>query len=362
MKLIYQMFFVAKPPELSDHQFYQQELRLAELAEPLGFDAIWVAEHHFDGDYCQCPDNFVVLSYLAAKTEKIGLGTAGAILPWNSPLRVAEKAIMLDVMSNGRFQFGVGRGLSKSEYDFFGIDMNESRERFEESMRMIIGAFKTGEISGDGPFYPQPPAPIRPGPIRDLSKNMVCIAMSSESRASAAELGLAITSFAQYPIERHAQEFAEYRTRYKEVHGKDAPNVIMSDNVFCTDDPTEHETIFREAMHRHYAVTVKHYGLDKSGHFDKIKGYGQYAELADAVVAAGFEAAADGYWQAQLAGTPDQIVDIIQQRYEVFGDYDQNCGFSVGGLSEEQVDKSVRLFSKEVIPRLKKLGIPFSGS
>ena len=85
----------------SDTDVYRDELRLASQAEDLGFDAFWPVEHHFF-DYSFCPDNTELLAFLAARTSTIGLGTAAVILPWNDPLRVAERISMLDVLSGGR--------------------------------------------------------------------------------------------------------------------------------------------------------------------------------------------------------------------------------------------------------------------
>ena len=106
---------------MSDAQVYEEELKLAINAEELGFDHIWVVEHHFT-DYSFCPDNFVYLAYLAAQTERIGLATGAVIVPWNiQPLRVAEKAALLDQLSGGRLILGLGRGLSRREFEQFGM-------------------------------------------------------------------------------------------------------------------------------------------------------------------------------------------------------------------------------------------------
>ncbi len=101
--------------DMPDGQVYDEEVRLALLAEDLGFDVLWPVEHHFF-DYALCPDNTQLLSYLAAATSRIDLGTAAVIMPWNEPLRVAEKISMLDQLSGGRVRFGMGRGLSRREY------------------------------------------------------------------------------------------------------------------------------------------------------------------------------------------------------------------------------------------------------
>src|SRR4051812_6528617 len=99
-------------PGISDGQVYAEELRLARLADELGFDVAWAAEHHFFG-YSFCPDNTELLAYLAGVTSHIDVGTAAVIMPWHDPLRVAERISLLDHVSGGRLRFGVGRGLSR---------------------------------------------------------------------------------------------------------------------------------------------------------------------------------------------------------------------------------------------------------
>jgi len=93
---------------ISDAEFFKNETQLAIEAEAMGFDFVAPVEHHFT-DYAACPDNFQVLTYIAAKTKTIQLMTGAVILPWNDPLRVVEKTAMLDILSEGRMILGMGR-------------------------------------------------------------------------------------------------------------------------------------------------------------------------------------------------------------------------------------------------------------
>ncbi len=117
--------------QLSDREVWRQELRLAEMAEPMGFDSIWAIEHHFD-DYTMCPDPVQFLTYMAGRTKHAKLGSMVIVLPWHDPIRVAEAVSMLDHVSDGRFILGIGRGLARIEYDGFRIDQNEGRNLFVE--------------------------------------------------------------------------------------------------------------------------------------------------------------------------------------------------------------------------------------
>ena len=149
--------------EGSDGQMWKEELRLGETAADLGFDCLWSAEHHFN-DYSFVPDNLQVMTHFSAKFPNIDVGTAAVILPWHDPLRVAENAAVLDLLSNGRLRLGFGRGLARREFEAFRLSMDESRSRFDEAAPMILDALKTGFIEGDGPYYKQPRTEIRPRP------------------------------------------------------------------------------------------------------------------------------------------------------------------------------------------------------
>ncbi|MDP2700490.1 MAG: LLM class flavin-dependent oxidoreductase, partial [Candidatus Rokubacteria bacterium] len=115
----------------SDFDVYRDDLRLADLCEPLGFDSIWSVEHHFT-DYTMCPDVLQFLTYMAGRTTRVALGSMVVVLPWHDPMRVAEQISMLDNISGGRMILGLGRGAGKVEFEGLRVPMDESRERFVE--------------------------------------------------------------------------------------------------------------------------------------------------------------------------------------------------------------------------------------
>ena len=119
---------------ITDHQVYEEEMQIALRGDELGFDLLGIVEHHFE-DYSFCPDNFVYLANLAGRTKNMKLMTGAVIVPWNDPLRVAEKAALLDEMSGNRLVLGLGRGLSRREYDQFGIDMKQADETHVRILR-----------------------------------------------------------------------------------------------------------------------------------------------------------------------------------------------------------------------------------
>src|SRR6476660_295346 len=134
---------------MSDDEAWDEEIRLARLADELGFDALWAVEHHFN-DYSFVPDNLQLMTYLAAVCPDVDLGTAAVILPWHDPLRVAEQAAVLDYLSKGRLPLGMGRGLARRQFEAFRRTLEESRGRFDESAEMILRGLRTGFVEGNG--------------------------------------------------------------------------------------------------------------------------------------------------------------------------------------------------------------------
>jgi alkanesulfonate monooxygenase SsuD/methylene tetrahydromethanopterin reductase-like flavin-dependent oxidoreductase (luciferase family) len=336
--------------DMSDEEMFRSEIRLGEMAEPLGYDSVWSVEHHFD-DYSMCPDATQSLSYLAGRTSSITLGTGAVILPWNDPLRVAEKITLLDHLAEGRLVFGMGRGLAKMEYTGFRQDMNESRERFDEAALMITRALETGVMENDGPFYPQPRVDLRPRPSRSFKDRLYSVAMSPDSVDAAAELGVGMMTFLQMAMTDHQPAVEHYRELYRAAHGTEPKPPTFSEFLYCNSDPDEAAEIARPYLSQYFLSVVKHYEFSGT-HFGQTKGYQAYDEGARMIREAGLEAAAAAFADAQPWGTPDQIVEKLAAQKEVVGDLDVNVVFSYAGMPFDKVEESFTLFSKEVLPAL----------
>ncbi len=338
---------------VTDGQVYKEELRLAQLAEELGFGAVWPVEHHFF-DYSFCPDNIEFLAYLAGSTQNIGLGTAAVILPWNDPLRVAEKISMLDHLSGGRVRFGVGRGLSRREFvPFRGIEMDETRERFDEASLMIVEALESGFIEGDGPFYPQPRTEIRPRPERSFKNRTYAVANSPDSVEACARIAGRMIMFAEKHWERRMPAIEQHRKRFSELHGYDAPPVMVADFTFCHSDPDYAKKAGERYLASYLSSLLEHYEL-MSPHLGETKGYQAYGEVADFLREHGFDKYVQSFLASNAYGTPDQMIEKFRARYEVIGSFELATCFRFGGIPGDEAEASMRLFAKEVIPELKR--------
>src|SRR6201987_4293144 len=125
----------------TEHQRYKDILAQIELGDSIGFDTVWLGELHFSRAFSVLADPLMVLAAAAQRAPRIRLGTAVTLLPLHNPVKIAEEAAIADILSNGRLELGFGRGTAPLHYAGYGIPQEESRERFDEALDFIIGAW-----------------------------------------------------------------------------------------------------------------------------------------------------------------------------------------------------------------------------
>ena len=336
---------------VTDAQVWDEELRIAAIAADSGFDCLWAVEHHFR-DYSFCPDNLQLMAYLAAKHPDIDLGTAAVILPWQDPLRVAERAAILDQLSGGRLRLGVGRGLARREFEGFRATMTESRGRFDEAAAMILDALRNGWMEGEGPFYPQPRVEIRPRPVHPIDGRVYAVASSEDSVVSAAKLKGRMVMFADRPWERRLPQIQQHARLFREMHDEPGPPPLTADFCVCTPTMDGAEELSRQYMGTFVYSNYDHYEL-LGEHFSKVKGYDSYAAKVEVAKEVGIEGMVDGFMQAAVWGTPDRILREFERRREIIGEFELATSFRFGGIPLELAEQSISLFSREVLPVLK---------
>ncbi len=338
-------------PGITDSQVYDEDTRLALLAEELGFDVVWAVEHHFF-DYSFCPDNTEWLAFVAGRTSTIDLGTAAVIMPWNEPLRVAEKVALLDQVSGGRMRFGMGRGLSRREFGHFGIDMEESRERFDEGSQMVKDALETGFIEGAGPHYVQPRAPIRPRPSRSFADRLYAVASSDDSVEAAARLKASMVMFADRSWKSRLPSIERWRGLYRELHAAEPPPPLICDFIYCSADERKVVDDGQRYMATYLASVLEHYEV-MGDHFQGMKGYDSYADAAPILRKIGESGFLQGFLDATASGTPEQIIAKYRARWELLGPFEAAPAFRFGGVPFEEAEAGMRLFAAEVLPELR---------
>ena len=338
--------------DITDGQVYREDTRLALLAEELGFDCVWAVEHHFY-DYSFCPDNTEWLASIAGRTSRIDVGTAAVIMPWNEPLRVAEKVALLDHIAEGRVRFGMGRGLSRREYSHFrAIEMDESRGRFDEGSAMVVAALESGFIEGDGPYYPQPRTPIRPAPERSFVGRTYAVATSDDSIEAAARLRAAMVMFADRSWKGRLPSVLKWRELYEQFHGEAPPPPLICDFVYCHTDQDVAAERGPQYIASYLESVLEHYEI-MGDHFQGTEGYAAYAAAAGALKRMGSTGFLEGFLDATAHGTPEQIIAKYRARWELLGPFEAAPSFRFGGIPFEQAEASMRLFAAEVLPELK---------
>ena len=356
MKVGAVLFFQNYLDRMTDRKVWDDNLHIGTMLEPLGYDFVGVVEHHFEG-YSTTADNLQILSYLAAKTERIGLMTSAVILPWNDPLRVAERILVLDQLSNGRAMFGMGRGLARMEYERFGVDMNEARERFDESAKIVMQALETGILeSGDKHYKRHFPVDLRPKPFKSFKDRTFAVAMSSDSLPVVAELGAAMLAFSGRAWEEMAEPLRQYRTIFAQHHPGPAPDPVFCNFLLCDQSADRAQALAHEHVANYYDALIDHYEMAGS-HFKNIKGYGDYALGAEQLrEQADLERKRTEFVGYNDIGTPTQILEEYERRRNLLGDFDLILNVIYGGLTVENSESSVRLFAEKVLPELKSWG------
>ena len=336
-----------------DARVYREELKLADLAEPLGFDSIWSVEHHFT-DYAMVPDVLQFLTYMAGRTERIQLGSMVVVLPWHDPIRVVEQVALLDHMSRGRLILGLGRGAGRVEFEGFRVPMGESRERFVESAQIVLEGLERGYCEFDGQHYQQPRVYIRPKPERSFRGRTYAATVSPESSEIMAKLGLGILVIPQKPWEMIDAELATYRKIYRDANGEDAPPPVIAGWVLCDEDEARARERAVQWVGGYWQTALRHYEIG-GDHFAKTKGYEFYAQMSEAVkarAAAGPDPTTEAYLDLQVWGTPKMCIEKIRKTAERMGS-DRFVGvFSFAGMPYDQAERNVRLFASEVLPAL----------
>ena len=160
---------VAKPwTRNSEFDAYQHTVEQAVLGEQAGFHSFWTVEHHFLEEFSHCSNPEVLYGHIAAKTSKLRLGYGVRLLPkpYNHPIRTAESVAVLDLLSDGRVEFGTGRSATRSEMEGFGISPDDTRGMWREALDMIVGAWTQDEFEFDGKYWSMPKRRVLPKPVR----------------------------------------------------------------------------------------------------------------------------------------------------------------------------------------------------
>src|SRR3954466_10484569 len=230
--------------EDDEHRLYQNALEQIELADRLGYDHAWQVEHHFLEEYSHSPVPESFLAAASQRTRQIRLGHGIMQLTTNHPARVAEKIATLDLLSNGRCEFGMGESASITELEPFGVEMDNKREIFEEAVRAIMPMFKDGPSEHQGKYFKMPLRQVVPKPLQKPHPPLWVACSQLETLAKCGEWGMGALGFQFVSADAahawvHAYYNAFVKRQKKLADYRTNPNLALVSFFMCA--PTDEE-------------------------------------------------------------------------------------------------------------------------
>ena len=317
----------------------QDTIAQCQLADELGFDAAWLAELHFNPNFSLLSAPLMIAAAVAQTTKRIRIGNAISLLPLHQPVRLAEDVATLDVLSDGRAIFGVGRGSMPSHYHGYGIDQEEGRERFIEGLELVLGSWCQEDFKYQGKFYQSHGYRITPRPIQRPHPPVYVASNSADTFGIVGSLGHSILVAPTIVTTQGALDGLEsYRSELK-ANGHDAANVKVNVNVPMHIAATEEEAVkgFEKTIDN-YLETLRVIGQARGAS----QGSSRASSLTSKIVMDEFAA----------VGTPDQVSAKLEKLKGMYMPDELMCWFNIGGLlPHKEVQSSMRLFAQEVMPR-----------
>lgn len=318
--------------------FYRGMFEQIVEVERLGFDQAWVTEHHFGGYGGTLPHPPTFLSAVAQMTSRIRLGVAVAVLPLHNPLDLAEAYAMADVISNGRIDFGIGKGSEPVEYRKLGASRDQATQRFIESAEIIRQAWSDQPVNFHGEFYDYQNVDILPKPVqRPHPPIWVGATRTEETFRYAGRNGFDLmtipfvhpsTDALRDLVKTYREELAAARHDFvgREVLGKF--HIYVSDGF---------ERGMREAAPFMKNYSAIHAAVDPER---KLTNRDIGADMARGFI---------------IVGDPERCADTIRRWHEEAGITTFSGTFHFGGMPQELALKNIRLFAERVLPALKAL-------
>ena len=340
-------------PDVDSGQGFKDYVDYNVEAEALGYQASFVVEHHFTG-FGQVSASMNLLTWVAAKTSTLRVGTAVMVLPWHNPVRVAEDVNMLDaLLGPGReIICGVGRGLGRREYNGMGIDQADARDLFDESLQILRQLLATGQCSFEGKHYQIKDVHLRPQPEGDLSRNLYCAGGTAETVQIIAKHDVKPLIIPTTSLENALQNARSY------MHLRGKAGFAPSDTklalwTYCAETESEARAGAEQYMVEYADSALRHYELLR-GHLGGIRGYEAYGAMTDALNK-DVEIFRKAFVREHPWGTPDQVIAKVKHLANLFGTSEIMFIFRYGGMPMKGAEKSMKLFAREVLPALKEL-------
>ena len=382
MKLALQ--YEMQRPSLDDHLVLKETMDQCILADEVGFDYLWFVEHHFLTGFSASPCPDLVYAALSQRTKRIRLGLGVVVLPYHHPVRVAERVAMLDHLSEGRIEFGTGRSAAY-ELTGMGIDPQDSRDMWEESLTMVPKIWDSDKFSWDGRFWSVPEREVLPKPYQNPHPPIWVAALQPATYDIAAEKGigvLALGSAAPSALEPYVRSYKEKVRNANPVGAFINDQWCSTTQGICLEDNQEARELGALSI-RTFFGPGKPYIQDQKDVYKTLlerwggipdhlrQNFSRYVELEadetseeEALDLSGGGAAAHKIWNdldadtladraVIIAGDPDSCIEALK-KHEATGIDQMMIMMQTEIVPHEKVMKSIELFGKYVIPEFKK--------
>ena len=347
-------FLMQRDEQWSESAVYDSDVQQMLAAESLGYQSVWIAEHHFN-DYGLCPAPQVLAAFVAARTSRLRLGMGVSLLPLHHPIDLAEQLAVLDVVSGGRLDVGIGRGGTLQDYQTFRSERADARLRIEEGIALMRDCWTGAPFDFAGQFHSAERVHVRPRPAQRPHPPLYIACNSEDSVLSAARLGLPMLSSFFVPVDALQRRRAVYREASRAAGRSEADIDALERQgwgmrvVHVAPDRDEAlratEPPFMGYQHKMARLRSDATGGSVPNSFDRsllrLRAFADYL--------------ADGW---ALIGTPAEVRDGLQQYLEVTGYQRVLLLMALPGLPTPLALRSMRMFATDVAPALKQVAQP----
>ncbi len=337
----------------AEHRRIMDELAYIRAADAAGFKYSWASEHHFLTEYSHLSASESFLAFAAAQTKNIHLGSGIFNLtpPVNHPARIAERVAMLDHLSEGRFEFGTGRGSSTTEQRGFGIEDQElTRQMVAETLPQIVRMWKEENYSYDGQFFSMPERNVLPKPYTNPHPPLWVAAGSPGTFELAARQGLGVLCFAFGPPEGFIPLIEKYKRDIKNaepIGDYVNDNVMITTQMLCLEDGGRARQAYSQMDGGYYVSLVFRY-LDT---FPRPEGIPEWPRTIPDPTPEQIEKSIE---TASMAiGDPEEVTRTIK-RFEETGADQLSFGMLSSAMPIEICEEAVATFGKHVLPQFDK--------
>jgi probable F420-dependent oxidoreductase len=339
---------VQLPEPGAQAKYYREALEQVLYAEQLGYHSVWVTEHHFSR-HGIVSATMAFLAYLAGITSTIRLGTAVAVLPFHNPIQLAEQAATVDLLSNGRLDFGVGRGYQWSEFHKLNVPMEEASRRFEEGMEVITKAWtSSGPFDHRGQFWTFNDMTVHPKPVQAPHPPVWVAASSPASMARVASHNWNLLIGQGETLARVGEQAEKFRSFLGEAGFDYSPHRVVAARAMYTASSREQARRDTEAPFMWFKHTGQEVAAPPDQRLELLpEDFKEYRRRFTSEPS--YDAMLDN---VTLFGTPDLVAERIAGLRQAGV---ENLIFFVnfGGIEHRKVLDSLELFAREVMPRFR---------